>query len=149
MKTRNMILRLVHWGLLTPFGVIDLGHHWLWQWLVSYSAPCHYLNQWWPIWTNVYEIWIKIVQSSFKKKTFKIFSAKCWSLCSGPNVLSRIKERCSMWPIWSNIKIRAWIRNHISIKLWYIVTHSCLNFKDGWSNLPLKIGWVITEHIKL
>ena len=29
--------------------IIELGHHWFRKWLVSYSAPSHYLNQCWII----------------------------------------------------------------------------------------------------
>ena len=33
--------------------VSESGHHWFRKWLVAYSAPSHYLNQWWVIvnWT--------------------------------------------------------------------------------------------------
>ena len=38
---------LTHWGRLTQTSGSKLGHHWFTPWLVAYSAPSHYLNQWW------------------------------------------------------------------------------------------------------
>ena len=37
---------LTHWGLVTPFGDIDLGQHWLMQWLVAWRHQAI-------TWTNV------------------------------------------------------------------------------------------------
>ena len=40
-------------ALVLHIYVSESGHHWLRKWLVAYSAPSHYLNQWWVIvnWT--------------------------------------------------------------------------------------------------
>ena len=42
-----------HWGRVMHICVVELGHHWFRQWLVTCSAPSHYLNQCWNIvnWT--------------------------------------------------------------------------------------------------
>ena len=56
---------LTHCGLVTPYGIIDLGHFWFRRWLVTYSAPSHDPNQWWHVsWTqgnkiqwNLTKIW--------------------------------------------------------------------------------------------
>ena len=37
---------VTHWGLLTPYGVLDHSHHWSRQWLPASSGTSHYLNQW-------------------------------------------------------------------------------------------------------
>ena len=37
---------LTHWGLVTPFGDRDLGHHWLRWWLVAWRHQA-------ATWTNV------------------------------------------------------------------------------------------------
>ena len=40
-------------GLTLPSTVSEPGQHWFEQWIVAYSVPSHYLNQWWFIvnWT--------------------------------------------------------------------------------------------------
>ena len=38
---------LTHWGLVLPYGIMNLGQYWFGQWLVTYLVPSHYLNQWW------------------------------------------------------------------------------------------------------
>ena len=57
---------LSYWGRVTHICVIEMGHHWFMQWLVAFSAPSHYLNQWWLMvnWTlgnkvqwNFYQNW--------------------------------------------------------------------------------------------
>ena len=37
---------LTHWGLVTPYGDVDLGQHWLRQWLVAWRHQAI-------TWTNV------------------------------------------------------------------------------------------------
>ena len=38
---------LTLWGRMMHICFSELGHHWIRQWLVAFSAPSHYLNQWW------------------------------------------------------------------------------------------------------
>ena len=44
-----VLMILIHYGLVMPYGKIDLGQHWFRWWLVAYSAPSHYINQCWVI----------------------------------------------------------------------------------------------------
>ena len=48
-------MALTHWGGVTHICVNKMGPHWFTQWLVSWLAPRHYLNQCWNIvnWTLV------------------------------------------------------------------------------------------------
>ena len=48
-----LVKSLFHWSRVMHIYVIELDYHWFMQWLVAYSAPSHYLNQWWLIvnWT--------------------------------------------------------------------------------------------------
>ena len=67
-----------------------LNHRWLRCWFVDYSAPSHYLNQWWlGIGLSVKLQWHfnKISTFSFKKRRLKISSAKYKPCCLGLNVL--------------------------------------------------------------
>ena len=73
---------LTHWGQVTHICVSKQAHHWLRQWLVSFSWPSHYLNQYWLIvkstigstfqwnWNHNTKIFI------FKKMHAKMSSAK-------------------------------------------------------------------------
>ena len=40
---------LPHCGRMSLCGVHDLGHHWFKQWYATWTAPGHYINQWWLI----------------------------------------------------------------------------------------------------
>ena len=48
-QLRSVCCWLTHCGLMTTYGVPELGHHWLRSRAVSYSTPSHYLNQCWLI----------------------------------------------------------------------------------------------------
>ena len=52
-RFRESLLTLTHLPLVPHICVNEAGQHWFKQWLVAYSAPCHYLNQCWAIinWT--------------------------------------------------------------------------------------------------
>ena len=43
----NCLTKLTHWVLVVPYGVQDLGQYCIMLRLVTFSAPSHYLNQWW------------------------------------------------------------------------------------------------------
>ena len=70
-------------------------HNWFRKWLVAYSVPRRYLNQFryivcfilltGPLGTNFSENWIKMQQSLFKEIHFKMSSAKCWPFVSTSN----------------------------------------------------------------
>ena len=38
---------LTPWGRVVHVFISELGHHWIRQWLVTWSAPSHYLNECW------------------------------------------------------------------------------------------------------
>ena len=38
---------LTPWGRVVHLFISELGHHWIRQWLVTCSAPSHYLNEYW------------------------------------------------------------------------------------------------------
>ena len=38
-------IALIHWSRVMRIYIIKMGHHWLKWWLVSWSVPSHYLNQ--------------------------------------------------------------------------------------------------------
>ena len=66
---------LTHWGLMTPYDVVDFGLCRFRKWLVAYSAPSHYLNQCWSLvkWapgTFFNECWIKIQKKIYKENEF-------------------------------------------------------------------------------
>ena len=44
---------LTHLPLVLHICVSESGQHWFRWWLVTYSAPSHYLNQWWVIRTKL------------------------------------------------------------------------------------------------
>ena len=60
------------------------------KWLVAWSAPSHYLNQWWNIvnsnLTNSSEVVSEIRTFAFRKMHLKMLSAKWGPFCLGLNV---------------------------------------------------------------
>ena len=69
---------LTHWGRVRHICISNLPHHWFRWWLITFSEPSHYLNQYWFVidWTSrnnfqwnlnqnttvfILEIWLKNV----------------------------------------------------------------------------------------
>ena len=54
----------------------NLGRHWFRQWLVAWSAPSHYLKQWWNIinWTSIGINFSEISASEKRRYICNIFS---------------------------------------------------------------------------
>ena len=74
---------LTYLSLVPLICVSESAQHWFRWWLVAYSVPSHYLNQWWVIvnWTlrnrtSFSEILIKTQDFLFTKMHLKISSAK-------------------------------------------------------------------------
>ena len=87
-----LVYWITYWGRVTHIFVSKLYHHWFRYWLVSYTAPNHYLNQCWDIvsWTtgtNCSDIIIEIQTFSFKKMHLKMSSGKWRPFCLGLNVI--------------------------------------------------------------
>ena len=83
---------LTHWGLVTPFGDIDLGQYWLTQVMACcLTALSHYLNQCWLIISKVWHSsegnFIRdIPQPPFIKVSLKITYLKLnWNLPGANN----------------------------------------------------------------
>ena len=77
---------LTHVPLVPHICVSESGQHWFRQWLVTYSAPSHYLNQCWVIvnWTLMNKLQWNFNQNtklSFTKMHLKISSAKWRPFC--------------------------------------------------------------------
>ena len=67
---------LTHWGRVTHI-CVSINHHWFRYWLVAWSAPSHYLNQWLNIvnWTIINKFhWISF---KFKNSYSKKYIWKC------------------------------------------------------------------------
>ena len=133
--------------LITHADIVDLGWHWFRQWLVTYSTPGHYLNQWWHI---IYKtLWNQLQWNSNQNPTIfcqgnatKMSPAKLCSFCSGltlSTILERIEIRyhgkyrlgfygslCEDFTIWSSMKSNLWygtLDYWCHMKLWW---HSLL-----------------------
>ena len=91
---------LIHWGLVTPYGVGDLGQHWLRKWLVAWRHQAI-------TWTNVDLSWVRssgihlsaflqeIPQPSVTKIHLKIIHLKFHSNFPGTNELSDVIQMLS------------------------------------------------------
>ena len=82
-------LSLTHWGRVTHICVSKLVHLWFRLWIVAYSAPSHYLNQWWQIIILTLGTIIKllIIQNSnvfIKENTFENIFCEMASILSWP-----------------------------------------------------------------
>ena len=76
-----------HLSRVTYICVSELGHHWFRQWLVAYSTPRHYLNQWWHL-VN----WIignKVPCNFIFKIDFEIVASKTATIFLALSVLRR------------------------------------------------------------
>ena len=96
-------LTLTHWGLVTPFGNIDLGQHWLRQWLVAWRDQAI-------TWTNVdlssvgssgihlREISSEMPQPPFTKVSLKITNLKLiWNLPGANELKSTLRGGFERW----------------------------------------------------
>ena len=77
-------------------------YHWFRYWLVTWSAPSHYLNQWWNIvdWAlrnKIQKMVFAIFTFSFKKIQLKILPAQWLPLCIGLSVIIFGKNYESNW----------------------------------------------------
>ena len=98
---------ITHWLTYLPLVphicVSESGQHWFRQWLVTYSAPSHYLNQCWVVvnWTlrkNLqWFFFIKIRNFSFTKMHLKVSSAKWWPFCLGEDELTYLHTMSIAW----------------------------------------------------
>ena len=75
---------------------MELGQHWVKLWLVPYSAPKHYLNQWWHIGWMVRKF-------SFNKMSLKMSSAKCWPFSTGLGILLLLYKELSFKKMYSKM----------------------------------------------
>ena len=48
-RSDTVLLCLFHCGLVTPYDIVDMDHHWTWWWVAACSAPKHYLTHCWHI----------------------------------------------------------------------------------------------------
>ena len=79
---------LTHLPLVPHICTSESCQHWFRKWLVTYSAPSHYLNQCWVIvnWTlrnKLQRNFSKKITFSFKKAHLKMSSAKWRLFCPG------------------------------------------------------------------
>ena len=97
---RKMLLFASLFRILTHIPKCPDMRQWIWSalvqiWLAAYSAPNHYLNQWWVIVNWILRkkiIFIKIQNFSLTKMHFKMSFAKWRSLCPGEMSLFSIPE---------------------------------------------------------
>ena len=87
--TYSMWNLLTYWGRVTHACVIELGHHCFRQWLVAFSAPSHYLNQYWLIvnWTTRNKIrwnFNRNSKSFFEEHAFEYVVCKMSAIFSRP-----------------------------------------------------------------
>ena len=92
-------LILTHWGRVTH---ICVGNHWVRLWLVTWSAPSHYLNQCWDIvnWTLRNKLQWTLNRNSnlfIQENHLKVSSAKWRPFCVGLNELKAYWTICHHW----------------------------------------------------
>ena len=90
-------------------------HHWFRKWLVAWSAPSHYLNQWWNIvdWNLTNKL-----QWNFNRNSniFIQYNALENIVCEMPAILSRpqcVKPNGWHIIIWTNYR---WLSSHFQFK---------------------------------
>ena len=112
----NMI---IHWGLVTPHGVLKLGYDWCRQWILACSAPSHYLNQWWPIFNLIPVTYFN--QSLSKIQIFH--SIKCIWKCRLPNISHLCYgpwltgcDHAGLWciPVWAWLIVTSSLLRHVA-----------------------------------
>ena len=79
--------QLTHWGRVTHICVSRLDHHWLRCWLIAWSAPSHYLNQW----RDIVDSNLSKLQSYFKRNLYIFIPEKAFEnvICEMAANLSR------------------------------------------------------------
>ena len=79
---------LTHWGRVTHICTSQLTHLWFRQWLVTWSAPSRYLNQWWNIvnWTFRNKLRWNLNRNSFIFIQENVFQNVVWKMAG---ILSR------------------------------------------------------------
>ena len=144
------MISLTHLPLVPHICIIESGQHWFRWWLVAYSAPSHYLNQYWVIvnwtlWNNLQWILLKIQNFSFTKMHLKISSAKSWPFCPGGDELIMSHNPIPIIPAnkslqniaeelyeisWSQVSSfgeRFIVSSKLHLTHWGWVTHICIS----------------------
>ena len=132
--------------------VSELGQHWVRKWLVTYSAPNHYLHQCWNIinWTlrNKFQ-WNfnQRINFSFKNMHLKISSVKWQPFCSGGDELRifqvlflSVTERYCIQVIQSPIPFMTW-ENCFVFSYIFVVPVNMVG------NQPIGSGWAEIERL--
>ena len=101
MKRKKYTYIYTHWGRVTDICISKLGYHWLEQWLITWSAPSHYLNHCWNIvnWTirNKFQWNFNLNSNIFiQENAFEYFTCKFGSHSVCLNGLND-SERSSCW----------------------------------------------------
>ena len=85
---------LTHWSLVTPYGAMDPGLHWMRQSFIAYSTPSNYLKFW--IDSEIWRIWPRN-SVKFQSKHYDFFIQG--SVFKMPRRASSLKY----WPMWWKI----------------------------------------------
>ena len=111
---------LHHLPLVPHICVSESGQHWFREWLVTYSAPSHYLKQCWfvvnlALRNKVQWNFNQNVKLSFKKMHLKTSSAIWWPFCPERDELilnlPLIRYLCVVMPTWwPTVLTAGWIR---------------------------------------
>ena len=126
---------LTHWGQVTHICISKLHHHWLKQWLVTWSAPSHYLNQCWNIfnWTLRNKFRWNLNQNSYIFIQENAFENVVWEMAaifSQPQYVNKCHHGSNMNVIYNM----------------YITCKLCFNNFEIWIKIMNKLNWGSDPH---
>ena len=114
---------LTHWGWVMHICFSRLDHHWFRQWLVTWSAPSHYLNQCWNIvnWALRNKLQGNFNRNSYIFTQENAFQDVVWKMAA---ILSQ--PQCVNW---TNVKYNQWGLKCKQSVYHFVQISICLNSK--------------------